>query len=184
MAITNVAETGRQLLPITPSEIEGPYYKLRSPERSDLAPGVEGRRVKITGRVLRPDGKPIPRAILDFWSSDGEVGDYDMAGFAFRGHVFADQEGRYTVETVIPACYEPRQAKHLHVKVQGVTRPLTTQLYFSGEPGNRQDRFFHEELEIQLTVDSAGVRHGAFDFVLPFLTDQENITPASLAAQA
>ncbi|MBV8084606.1 MAG: intradiol ring-cleavage dioxygenase [Chloroflexi bacterium] len=182
MAIT-APEGATKLLSLTPSEIEGPYYKLNSPERSELAPpGAKGQRVRITGRVLTQDGKPMPHAVLDFWSSDGEIGDYDMAGYAFRGHVIADGAGRYAVETIIPACYEPRHAKHLHVKVQGVSRSLTTQLYFSGEAGNREDRYFHDELEIQLAADRAGVKQGTFDFVLPTLTRKENVTAESLAA--
>ena len=48
------------------------------------------------------------------------------------------------------SAYQPREAKHLHVKVQAISRPVTTQLYFEGEPGN---------------------------------TDDENVTPETLAAR-
>ncbi len=171
-------------LELTPTEIEGPYYKLCSPHRSVLVePEDEGTRIIISGRVLTPSGQPIPHAIVDFWSSDGVIGDYDMLGDKFRGHVFTDADGRYSVETIIAACYQPRDAKHIHVKVQGVSRPVTTQLYFSGEPGNEKDHYFKKALEIQVTDGPDGKKRGTFDFVIGQVTEKENVTPASLAAR-
>jgi protocatechuate 3,4-dioxygenase beta subunit len=63
--------------------------------------------------------------------SDDE-GNYDMVGYQLQGYTLSDADGGYQMEMIVPACYEPRQAKHIHVKVQGVSRTLTTQV-FSGD---------------------------------------------------
>ncbi len=92
--------------------------------------------------------------------------------------------GRYEFTTIIPACYEPRDAKHFHVKVQGNSSPITTQLYFGGEPGNEEDDFYSSLLEIHYThTDANGTKHGTFDFIIKQVTDQENVTPESLQAR-
>jgi protocatechuate 3,4-dioxygenase beta subunit len=169
----------------TPTIIEGPYYRLNSPERSLLIddPNDPGERIILTGRVLSTEGKPFANAIVDLWSSDGVVGDYDMVGYNYHGHQKTDAEGRYQFETVIAACYEPRDAKHLHVKVQGTsTRPLTTQLYFSNDERRVKDRFWKDILDIQVGEKGPdGKYHGTFDFVLTQVTEKENVTKESLA---
>ena len=66
--------------------------------------------------VLTPDCKPVPNALLDFWHSD-EQGAYDNRGFRYRGHQHADAQGRYRLETIVPAEY-PGRTRHIHVKVQ------------------------------------------------------------------
>ena len=170
-------------LTVTPTQIEGPYYKVASPHRSSLIePGISGTPLVITGMVKNEQGKPIPGAVLDFWQSD-DVGNYDMVGYLLRGHVFADQDGRYEIETIQPACYEPRQAQHIHVKVQGDSRPYTTQLYFSNDEPRVNDNFFMKELEVQVEELPNGSRRGTFDFVIRQVTEQENVTPESLAAR-
>jgi len=175
--------TETQELALTPTQIEGPYYKVASPHRASLIePGITGTPLVITGRVLNEFGKPIPGAVLDFWQSD-EKGNYDMVGDLLRGHVFADANGRYEIETIVPACYEPRQARHIHVKVQGVSRPYTTQLYFSDDVDRVNDRYYMKELEVQVTDLADGRKRGTFDFVIHQVTEKENVTPESLAAR-
>ena len=170
-------------LTLTPTQIEGPYYKIGSPHRSSLVEdGMSGTRMLLTGRVLNERGKPIPGAVVDFWQSD-DVGNYDMVGTLLRGHVFTDDDGRYSLETIVPACYEPRQARHIHVKVQGVSRPYTTQLYFSDDAERVKDNFYMRELEVQMESLPDGRLRGTFDFVIRQVTEQENVTPASLAAR-
>jgi protocatechuate 3,4-dioxygenase beta subunit len=170
-------------LALTPVQIEGPYYKVASPHRSSLIePGISGTPLLITGSVKNERGTPIPGAVLDFWQSD-DVGNYDMVGYLLRGHVFADQDGRYEIETIQPACYEPRQAQHIHVKVQGDSRPYTTQLYFSNDEPRVNDNFYMKELEVQVEELPNGSRRGTFDFVIRQVTEQENVTPESLAAR-
>lgn len=145
----------------TPPQMEGPFFKRRSPERTSLLDsGVQGTRIVISGRVLSTACQPVAGALLDFWQCDAK-GDYDNRGNTLRGHQFTDAQGRYRLETVMPGVY-PGRTRHIHVKVQAPNKPiLTTQLYFPNEPQNAQDGLFQEELLIAL-----GNAEGRFDFVL------------------
>ena len=105
--------------------------------------------------VLSPQCKPVANALLDFWHCD-EAGDYDNRGFRYRGHVLADAQGRYSLETIVPGEY-PGRTRHIHVKVQAPGgRVLTTQLYFPDEPGNRSDGIYRRELTMQVTRRAGG----------------------------
>jgi len=112
--------------------------------------------------VLTADCKPVANALLDFWHAD-EHGDYDNSGFRYRGHQFTDAEGRYRLETIVPAEY-PGRTRHIHVKAQAPAgRVLTTQLYFPNEAANRRDGLFSPSLTMLLSRPG----EGSFDFVLP-----------------
>ena len=55
----------------TPSGGAGPFFRPRSPERTSfLDPGLDGTPFELSGRVLTTDGRPVPRAVLDFWHTD------------------------------------------------------------------------------------------------------------------
>jgi protocatechuate 3,4-dioxygenase beta subunit len=165
----------------TPHEIEGPYFRLGAPERSNLLEPGDKPELVLSGQVLNEKGTPIPSAIVQLWMSDA-AGNYDMIGYRYHGYVRTDAEGRYEFISIIPGCYYPRMAKHLHVKVQGDSRPITTQLYVEGEPGNEDDPFYAPSVLVRCTKDADGVKHGTYDFVLKQVTDKENVTPESLEA--
>src|SRR5687767_12886765 len=77
----------------TPREIDGPCFRLGAPERSNpLEPGGKPELV-LAGRVVNEKGTPIPRAIVNLWSSDA-VGNYDMIGYRYHGYQFTDAQGR------------------------------------------------------------------------------------------
>jgi protocatechuate 3,4-dioxygenase beta subunit len=166
----------------TPREIEGPYFRLGTPERSNLLEPGDKPELVLTGRVLNQKGTPITGAVVNLWSSDA-VGNYDMLGYKYHGYQVCDAQGRYEFTTIIPGCYEPREAKHLHVKVQGISSPVTTQLYIEGEPGNEEDHYYSSDLVVHCETDANGVKHGTYDFVLKQVTERENVTPESLAAR-
>jgi protocatechuate 3,4-dioxygenase beta subunit len=166
----------------TPREIEGPYFRLGAPQRSNLLEPGDKPELVLTGRVLNEKGKPIPNAVVNVWSSDA-VGNYDMIGYRYHGYQVTDAEGRYEFTTIVPGCYFPRDAKHLHVKVQGNSSPITTQLYIEGEPGNEEDEFYSPELLVHCTSDANGTKRGSYDFVIKQVTEKENVTPESLAAR-
>jgi protocatechuate 3,4-dioxygenase beta subunit len=184
MTIADTAtERAEALLPLTPAVIEGPYFRIGAPRRESLIEeGITGERMVLTGRVLTPEGKPIPQAVLQFWMSDDQ-GNYDMVGYKLHGYTLADEQGRYRMEAIVPACYEPRQAKHIHVKVQGVSRPLTTQLYFSDDADRVKDNWYKPELDVQVEDGPDGGKVGTFDFVILQVTEKENVTAESLAAR-
>ena len=144
----------------TERQTEGPFFKPQSPERNSLVEGKAGTLL-VSGRVLGPDCKPVAHALLDFWHAD-EKGQYDNQGFRYRGHQFTDAEGRYRLETIVPAEY-PGRARHIHVKVQRPGgRILTTQLYFPNNPGNQYDDIFRPELVLQMATRGQGI----YDFVI------------------
>jgi protocatechuate 3,4-dioxygenase beta subunit len=146
---------------VTPRQTEGPFFSPNSPQRVSLLEGGEKSRILVTGMVVTAQCKPVPNALLDFWHSD-EEGAYDNRGFRYRGHQHADAQGRYRLETIVPAQY-PGRTRHIHVKVQPPGgRILTTQLYFPGDPANKRDGLYRQELEVKkLKGDEAG-----FDFVI------------------
>jgi protocatechuate 3,4-dioxygenase beta subunit len=147
---------------ITPRQTEGPFFTPNSPKRISLVePGSKAPRLVVTGTVLSAQCKPVPNALLDFWHSD-EEGAYDNRGFRYRGHQHADAQGRFRLETIVPAEY-PGRTRHIHVKVQAPgKRILTTQLYFPGDAGNKRDGLYRPELEMK----KAGSDETTFDFVV------------------
>lgn len=149
----------------TPAREAGPFFRPNAPLKRDLfadAPG--GEPFTIAGYVVDEHCRPAPESLIEIWHAD-ENGDYDREGFRLRGHQFADEQGRWWFNTVIPAPY-PGRTRHFHFRVQ---RPggavLTTQLFFPGEPGNARDRLFDEALLISMT-DAGDGRFGRFDFVV------------------
>jgi protocatechuate 3,4-dioxygenase beta subunit len=150
---------------LTPRQMEGPYFKPRSPQRTSLIePQVKGTSVLLSGLVLSTSCKPVAGALLDFWQCDSE-GNYDNTGNRLRGHQYTDQTGRYQLQTIVPGVY-PGRTRHIHVKVQAPDRAmLTTQLYFPGEPRNSEDFLFTPELLVALK-DAGDSRVARFDFVV------------------
>lgn len=148
----------------TPPNPEGPFYSPDSPRRQSLRDmDTAGLPIVVTGFVLSPECRPLPGAVLDFWQADSE-GVYDTVGYRLRGHQFADENGRYRLETVLPGHYGAR-TRHIHVTILDPgMRPLTTQLYFPGQARNRTDSLFRSALVV--SGDPAGRGELHFDFVL------------------
>jgi protocatechuate 3,4-dioxygenase beta subunit len=150
----------------TPRQTAGPFFKAGSPQRTTLVePGMTGTRLVVSGRVLSAAWAPIRGARLDFWQAD-DAGEYDNRGYRLRGHQLTDAEGRYRLETVVPAGY-PGRTRHIHVRVQAPGGPvLTTQLYFPEEPLNRRDGIFDPALVLTVDEAAGGGKAGRFDFVV------------------
>ena len=146
---------------LTAAQTEGPFFKPKSPERISLREkDLPGEPLVLTGVVLSRACKPVAKALLDFWHAD-DMGEYDNDGFRCRGHQFSDAEGRFRLETIMPARYTGR-ARHIHVKAQAPGRRiLTTQIYFPGDPSNRRDPLFRDELTLRRAAGE-----GRFDFVI------------------
>jgi protocatechuate 3,4-dioxygenase beta subunit len=146
---------------ITPRQTEGPFFKTDSPKRTSLVERGANASLILTGVVYSKDCKPVANALLDFWHSD-EEGEYDNKGFRYRGHQHTDAQGRYRLETIVPAQY-PGRTRHIHVKAQAPgRRVLTTQLYFPGDSANERDFLYKPELAMKSPRRGEGV----FDFVI------------------
>lgn len=146
---------------ITPRQTEGPFFKTDTPRRISLIEGKPAHRLVLEGRVLSPECKPVPNALLDFWHAD-EQGAYDNKDFRYRGHQYTDAQGRYRLETIVPAEY-PGRTRHIHAKAQAPgRRVLTTQLYFPDDPANARDFLYKPELAMKM----ARRGEATFDFVI------------------
>ena len=154
----------------TLAQTEGPFYTPNTPLRTNLIEaGIPGEPLVVEGMVLDTQCRPIPGALLDFWSCDGD-GVYDDEGYFLRGHQFADAQGKYRLETIRPVEYHVgmvHRTPHIHVKVQGPdTKLLTTQIYFPGEAYNAEDGIFDEALLVAMDEASEGPQTARFDFIL------------------
>lgn len=167
-----MAETGKRLEPTptcddgddpTPPQMEGPYFKPNSPERTSMLDGP-GTRLVLSGFAYGLTCQALPDVLLDFWMADS-YGQYDNATYRFRGHQYTASDGSFTLTTIVPGLY-PGRTRHIHVKAQAPGKPiLTTQLYFPGEPGNGSDPIF----DARLLMDVRSVGNGkeaTFEFVL------------------
>lgn len=167
---------------VTGSDVEGPFYLDGAPNRKRLAPEDEpGDRLVVEGTVYGPDcSTPVSSALLDIWhaSADGEY--YDASNnYRLRGRLETDSEGHYRFETIKPGNYPMGgvvRPAHIHFNVSAPDlEPLTTQMYFAGDPHLGPDdpcsgcSSGDETLIIDLeTVERDGTEllRGQFDIVL------------------
>jgi hydroxyquinol 1,2-dioxygenase len=152
--------------PATEATVQGPFYWPGAPERrlgDDLAEGVSGEPALYTGRVTDLEGQPLPGALLDVWSGDGD-GVYDMqmadAGMRARGRLHTDEQGRYWFWSIRPTYYpvptdgpvgamlgrmgrHPNRPGHIHMMVSAPGhQPLTTHLFVADSPFLDSDAVF------------------------------------------
>jgi catechol 1,2-dioxygenase len=160
----------------TEANIEGPYYRAGAPQRNDLRPyGAEGIPLEISGCVRSLDCRSmLGGAVLDVWHADAR-GRYDNDGhlrdapFLYRGLVAADDRGEFRIRTIVPGRYlngRTYRPAHVHVKITAPGHvPLTTQLYFPGDPFNADDPFIRPSLVMDLATEH-GSQRGRYEFVL------------------
>jgi len=125
----------------TSSDILGPFYSPDAPHRALLAgPDEPGDPLVVHGRVLGPDCRaPLRRALLDVWQADADGQyHYQQDNFRLRGQLLTDDAGSFAFTTVVPGRYKLEgsyRPAHIHVIVSHPRhQPLTTQLYFKGDP--------------------------------------------------
>jgi protocatechuate 3,4-dioxygenase alpha subunit len=148
----------------TPSQTVGPYFayglapeqygyqqNLSSLAGSQMAEGdVEGRRIRVEGRVFDGAGNPVSDALIEIWQADA-MGRYthpsDPRGSnnAFKGFgrcgTGTDPRNRFWFETIRPGRVDAGRAPHLNVIVS-MRRDVAafTRIYFPDEPGMRRTR--------------------------------------------
>jgi len=142
----------------TPGAGEGPFYPSPSMRFDDIdndlvkiSGRIEqagGEIVRLKGRVLDRDGKPVESAQVEIWQCDvngrylhrsdsgGRSRDNAFQGF---GYDTTDAEGEFSFRTIKPVPYTSR-TPHIHLKVLlDGKEQLTTQLYLSDHPDNDRD---------------------------------------------
>lgn len=150
---------------------EGPYYAPNSPPRSDFRlPGRGGQTISVGGTVRDTLCRPVPGAVIDIWQTDPQ-GRYDNVGFDYRGHFYADEQGRYRFVSSLPHSYWFEgvwRTQHIHMKAQGAdTRLLTTQMFFPFDPESNARHIGFEPRLLGTVLSSPGQPlHMLFDLVL------------------
>jgi protocatechuate 3,4-dioxygenase beta subunit len=174
---TPVPDAARSCL-VTETNIEGPYYRAGAPFRSQLRDAATlGVPLVLGGRVLSLDCRSaLDNALIEIWQADGS-GHYDNDGsrpmahdeFRLRGKHATGDGGIFRFDTVVPGHYlngRSYRPAHIHVKVSAPGHtPLTTQLYFPGDPYNDSDPFIRRSLLVDLASGPRGPE-ARYDFVL------------------
>jgi protocatechuate 3,4-dioxygenase alpha subunit len=139
------------------SQTIGPYLRigLEWMVIEDLAPqGVPGERVRIEGRIVDADGRPVNDAAVEIWQANSH-GKYASPedpqskplDSAFRGYgrSLTDEAGSFRFRTIkpgrVPGPDGGTQAPHLTVTIfmRGLLKQLHTRLYFPDDPANADD---------------------------------------------
>jgi protocatechuate 3,4-dioxygenase alpha subunit len=139
------------------SQTIGPYLRigLEWMVIEDLAPqGVAGERVRIEGRVVDADAKPVNDAAVEIWQANSH-GKYASPedtqdkpleqGFRGYGRSLTDEAGAFRFRTIkpgpVPGPDGKAQAPHLTVTIfmRGLLKQLQTRVYFPDEPANGDD---------------------------------------------
>lgn len=137
-----------ELLPVTPSDAEGPFYPVDLPSDSDndllRVVGMQdispGQPAYVHGTVVDQQGTPIDGARVEIWQCDHsgvyhhprQRGKPDLRFQGF-GAMVTNRAGGYHFRTLRPVPYSGR-TPHIHYRVSapGFNR-LTTQLYVAEE---------------------------------------------------
>ncbi|PPQ89889.1 hypothetical protein CVT25_004811 [Psilocybe cyanescens] len=160
----------------TEPTILGPFFKEDAREvqlGESIASEGKGDYMYVEGRVLNLEGKPIPNAILDTWEADGH-GLYDVQYENLedcRGRLRTAEDGSFAFRAIVPVPYSiPEDGPaarlvlalgrhifrpaHLHVLVTAPGyEPLTTQLYFKGDPYLTSDVAFGVKSSLIVTPE-------------------------------
>ena len=192
--LANDAGTG------TDSNVEGPFHlpgapRLERPYVLPMRDNEPGEKLIFSGTVRSTDGYPLACANLDIWQANGacEYSHFqpDVPEYNLRGQLTTDDDGSFEFETVLPAPYEvPKDGAtgqllkalgrhcfrpgHIHFKLShDQAAPLTTQIYFEGDPwlGSDVVGAAKESLVTKLTRHEGNGSEPyatcSFDFVLP-----------------
>ena len=141
----------------TPMQSAGPFYPDRLPDDSDWdlvhvagrSQPARGEVTELVGRVVDDRGRPIRGARVEIWQCDANARYHHARdpgrqprdpGFQGYGRTTTGDDGGYRFLTIHPVPY-PGRTPHVHFAVHGagLERPLVTQMYVAGHPGNAGD---------------------------------------------
>lgn len=143
----------------TASNTIGPFFHhIMTPEEHGLKGVVDhrladkkskGERIRVEGRILDAEGKPLRAAMLEIWQANA-AGRYNSPAddrkevkldkkFTGFGRVSAGNRGKFVFETIkpgsVPSAGNAPQAPHINLTLfaAAIHSHLFTRLYFSDE---------------------------------------------------
>ncbi len=169
----------------TASNVLGPFYvpgaPLLEPPYELAASDEPGEPLAVSGRVTdAATSAPLGAAELDVWQANADARysnqDPSLDAFHLRGRIPAQPDGTYAFRTIVPPSYEvpkhgpvgrlmreldrhAHRPAHLHLKVTCPWyAPLTTMLYFAGDPWLESDPIgsVKESLVAEIERDGEG----------------------------
>ena len=193
----------------TEATVEGPFYWPGAPEvelGGNIAEGVIGEPAYYTGLVTDVAGKPLPGALLDLWSGNGE-GNYDVQlssepTMQARGKIRTDALGRYRFWSIRPTYYpipsdgpvgdlmrathrSINRPGHIHMMVSAEGHvPVTTHLFVADSPYLNQDAVFgkRDSLVVPFAQHPAGTAPDGTVMTQPYFTTSYDFRLAPVPA--
>jgi hydroxyquinol 1,2-dioxygenase len=182
---------------VTEYTILGPFYRAGVadlPQLANIAAGVPGEPVIVSGRVTTPDGAPLAGALLDVWQASA-AGFYDLQDASLgevnlRGRFRTDADGRYIFRTIKPAFYpipedgpvgqmlravgrHPYRPAHIHfiVSAEGY-EAVTTEIFVEGDPYLDSDAVFgvRNSLVVEFVRHDSAEEAARYQVTAPFYT--------------
>ncbi|MDF3933890.1 catechol 1,2-dioxygenase [Pseudomonas citronellolis] len=180
----------------TPRTIEGPLYVAGAPlsdGEARLDDGSDaGTPMRLDGRVLDLDGRPIAGATVDVWHANTQgmysYFDKSQSEYNLRRRIRTDAEGRYRARSIVPSGYgcppdgptqeclnhlgrHGQRPAHIHFFISAPGyRHLTTQINLSGDDYLWDDFAYatRDGLigEVKFVEDGGRVAEITFDFQL------------------
>jgi hydroxyquinol 1,2-dioxygenase len=167
----------------TESTVFGPFFVENSPafeNGDDIATGFSGEPCFVTGRVVGVDGEPVAGARVEIWQAD-DAGFYDVQNGDEpngRGHLFTDEEGRFSFWSVKPEAYpipaDGPVGELLEAGGRGPMRPAHIHFMVTAEGYQRLITHVFAEGDEYLDSDAVfGVRSA---LIAPFVRDGDHWT--------
>ncbi|MEL6190245.1 MAG: dioxygenase, partial [Myxococcota bacterium] len=153
----------------TESAVLGPFYREGAPkygrdETISQRGAQDGASVRIQGRVMDGDGRPVPEATLDVWETGPEglyeQQDPEQPDMNLRGVFSVDSRGTYVLRAVKPVSYpipydgptgdllkvmgrHPYRPAHIHMIVRAPGyKALVSQIYDREDPYIESDSVY------------------------------------------
>ncbi len=158
---------------MTETSVLGPFWVEGAPHLlmgSSIVKDGTVADLRVHGRVHDADGRPIAGAVLDVWQTapNGmyDVQDPSQPEMNLRGKFTTGADGAFDFRTILPTPYpiphdgpvgalltatgrHPWRPAHLHFIISAPGyRPLTTALYFEGDPYVDSDAVFGVKSEL------------------------------------